>query len=251
MDHQERERTISLTELWDVFLRRLWIILLAAVVAAGGTALYVNLTFVPQYASTATLYILRQHESAGNNATATDFSLALNVVNDCTYLLKSHSVLDQVIGELELECSYHNLYHSISARNPEDTRILEVTVVSDTPEQAKAIVDRLCEIGAEKVMDAMGFRQLNLYEYGTLGQEPCNRTSAVTYSSVAVLTAMITYAACLLWYVLDDAIRTEEDVERYMGLSVLGDIPHADEEKRRRHENRRAGKHRTGQRRED
>ena len=30
---------------------------------------------------------------------------------------------------------------------------------------------------------------------------------------------------------LDDRIRTEEDIERYLGLSVLGDIPNADDKK--------------------
>ena len=32
-------------------------------------------------------------------------------------------------------------------------------------------------------------------------------------------------------YLLDDRIRTEEDIERYLGLSVLGDIPNADDKK--------------------
>ena len=50
--------------------------------------------------------------------------------------------------------------------NPEDTRILEVTVKADSPKMAKAIVDRICTIGAARIEDAMGFQQVNVYELG-------------------------------------------------------------------------------------
>ena len=86
------------------------------------------MTFVPQYASTATLYILRQADGATASDASSDFSLALKVVNDCTYLLKSHTVLDEVISSLNLDMEYEDLYDCVSTSNPEDTRILEVTV---------------------------------------------------------------------------------------------------------------------------
>lgn len=102
---------------------------------------------------------------------------------------------------------------------------------ADTPEQAKQIVDAICEIGQEKITQAMGFQQVNLYEYGTLNSKPCNTTSMTTYLLVGMIAAILVYSAFLIIFLLDDRIRTEQDIERYLGLSVLGDIPNANDKK--------------------
>lgn len=227
-------RIVTLKDLWGVFIHRFWLMALIAVVAAGGSFLVNRLTFVPAYSSTATLYILRQDNDAMANSSDTDFSLALKVVNDCDYLLKSHSVLDEVIQKLNLNIDYKELSESVSTANPESTRILEVTVESDSPERAKRIVDTLCEIGQEKITEAMGFQQVNLYEYGTLDEKPSNSTRMLTFLLIGVIAAILTYTVFLIAFLLDDRIRTDEDVERYLGLSILGEIPDANETKNRR-----------------
>ena len=103
MNQNTNLKTVTLKDLWGIFVRRLWVIILAACICCCGLLVFNRMTFVPQYASTATLYILRQADSANASDTNSDFSLALKVVNDCTYLLKSHTVLDEVISSLNLD----------------------------------------------------------------------------------------------------------------------------------------------------
>lgn len=236
MEQQSTVRIITLKDLWDIFIHRIWIIFLAAFIAMSGLFLLIRLTYVPQYESTATLYILRQDsEQSGSSSVSSDFSLALNVVSDCTYLLKSHSVVDAVIDELHLDIPYEEVSKIISTNNPDNTRILEVSVKAGSPELAKSIVDSICQIGAGKIEEAMGFSQVNLYEYGVLNTRPCNTTSLMTYLLVGVITAVLVYSVFLVTYLLDDRIRSEEDVEHYLGLSILGDIPNADDPKKGRY----------------
>lgn len=228
-------RTITLKDLWIICVRRLWIIFLSVIITTGAACIYFNLTFVPQYASTATLYILRQDGEDSATHADSDFSLALKVVSDCTYLLKSHAVIDQVIEELSLDMAYNDLYDQISTFNPENTRILEVTVEADSPEQAKQIVDRLCEIGQGKIAEAMGFQQVNFYEHGTLENTPCNRIGLITYTLIGLITAVLVYSVFLIAFLIDDRIRTDEDIQQYLGLSILGNIPNADSNEKNRY----------------
>ena len=89
-------RNITAADLFGVFVTRFWVIFLAVIIAVAGSYAAVKFTYVPKYRSTATLYILKDNDEANS---ASDFTLALNLVNDCTYLLKSHSVLDSVIDD--------------------------------------------------------------------------------------------------------------------------------------------------------
>lgn len=226
MENSSSARVVTLKELWELFVHRWWVMLLAAVLCSGSFYAAVQLTFVPQYKSTATLYILNQNETQTSNV-SDDFSLALKVVNDCDYLLKSHSVLDQVIEQLNLDISYEDLSETISTSNPEDTRILEVSVEAASSEEAKRIVDAVCEVGTKSIAQAMGFQQVNLYEYGTLDNKPCNRTSLTTFALVGVFAAVLTYTLFLILFFADDTIKTDEDIAQYLGLTILGDIPNA------------------------
>lgn len=122
MNQKANFKTVTLKDLWGVFVQRLWAIILAACICCCGFLVFNRMTFVPQYASTATLYILRQADGATASDASSDFSLALKVVNDCTYLLKSHTVLDEVISSLNLDMEYEDLYDCVSTSNPEDTR---------------------------------------------------------------------------------------------------------------------------------
>lgn len=199
---------------------------LAAVISIGAFGVFKLVSYEPMYKSTATLYILRQNdESITSGDASSDFSLALKVVNDCTYLLKSHTVLDQVIRDLDLDMDYEVLYERVSAYNPSDTRILEVSVEAEDAAKAKQIVDKLCQIGQQSISDAMGFEQVNLFAYGTLEKEPCNSTSLLVYIIIGAAAAILMYSVFLVAFLLDDRICTSDDIERYLHLSILGEIP--------------------------
>lgn len=60
MNQKANFKTVTLKDLWGIFVQRLWAIILAACICCGGFLVFNCMTFIPQYASTATLYILRQ-----------------------------------------------------------------------------------------------------------------------------------------------------------------------------------------------
>lgn len=227
MNEINNMRAITLKDLWDLFIHRIAVIALAAVIAAGSLFVVDKITIKPMYASTATMYILRQSgsENSSSGEAANELTLALRLMYDCNYLLKSRTVLNTVIEDMDLDMTYYELSSRISTANPTNTRILEITAEAETPELAKAIVDKICEIGPDKIQDAMGFSQVNLYEYGTLPKDPCNNPGLMKYAVIAVAAAVAVYAVFLMMFILDDRIRTEEDIERYLGLSILAEIP--------------------------
>jgi capsular polysaccharide biosynthesis protein len=228
MKQTKSARIVTFGDLKDELLGHIWAILGIAALCVALFAVFKFITFTPEYESRATLYILKQDNKYPDEYTSSDFSLALNVVNDCTYLLRSHKVLDEVISGLNLDISYEKLARRVSTSNPDGTRVLEVIVRADTPEDARELVNYICQVGEEAITDAMGFQQVNLYEYGTLNTNPCNRTSYKTYILLGIIAAVLAYAVYLLIFILNDRIRTEEDVHEYLGLSVLGEIPNAD-----------------------
>ena len=233
MDKNESVITISLLDLWEIFRTRLVPMILAAVIAIGLLFAYSQFLVNPTYRSTATLYILKTDNDANYTSSNSDFSLALNIVNDCTYMLKSNKVLSSVINELGLSMSISSLKRCVSTSNPANTRILEVSVTTPDPNMSKQIVDKVCEIGAVEIRDAMGMDQVNLYSYGTIPSTQANRVRLRSFVLVGVAAAAAVYAVFFVIFILDDKIKSEEDVERYLGVTVLSEIPNANQSKKR------------------
>ena len=234
---QEMKNTkeISLRDFWNVFIRCWWIVAVAAIIVAAAFKIYDRMTYIPYYKSTATLYILKDNAKNGETERTlsnTDFTLALNVVNDCDYLLKSHLVLDEVIEDLHLDISYGALKGSISTKNPENTRFLEVSVSNLSAKEAKKIVDKICDVSVEKCFDVMGLKQLNHCEYGNLNYAPYNVTGSSRYLLIAAVIALLIYAAFFLVYLFDNSISSDEEIENVLHLTVLGDIPDASASRR-------------------
>lgn len=231
MERQNVTRVITPLDIWKVFVQHLLPIVMAAVLCVAALFAVENYIKTPEYASTSTLYILKQDNSSNYVYTQPDFTLALNVVNDCTYMVKSHEVLDAVINELNLNMSYEQLYEAISIKNPDNTRVLEVTAETTSPELSKKIVDAVCSKASKKINDIMGIDQVNIYAKGAVEAEPSNSVGVFAYALVAIVAAVLAFSAYLIAFMLDDRINTEEDVKKYLNLSVLGDIPNSNNPK--------------------
>lgn len=233
MEEKDTKRVITLDDIWQVFIGHIVPVVLAAAIVVALLFVYGEFILVPKYSSTSTLYILRKENSNDYVYTQADFNMALNVVNDCTYMVRSHEVLDEVINKLSIDISYKELYNSVTISNPDNTRILEITVETESAELSKQIVDEICRIASEKINKTMGMDQVNIYSKGTVGFAPSNSIGLTMYALAVVITAVVIYAAYIVAFVLDDKINTEEDVGKYLGLSVIGNIPNSKMPKRK------------------
>lgn len=194
METRERNRVLSVGELWRVFTAHILPILLAGALCCG-LLFGVSKLIVPQkFASTATMYVLKQENAANNEYTPADYQLALNVVDDCMYFVKSHAVLAEVIDTLKLDISVKNLYDMISVENPDNTRVIEVTVETKNAELSKKIADCLCVTASEKIAGETGTEQTGVYEWGTLESLPCNAPGTSRYILAFIVGAAVAYA---------------------------------------------------------
>ena len=228
----QNDSSIKFRELFYLFVSKLWIMILVAVIVGGSLFAYNYFTYEPLYKSTGSIYILRQDDNAEKDSDYnSDFNLALSVVSDCTKLLTSRTVLNQVIEENLLPYSYSELSSMITIANPSNTRYLEISVVTENPKESKKIVDSICKIGKEQIVSVMGFNQVNIVDEGTLPTVPCN--SAFSYTAVlgAIAAFILTYILLALVYIFDDKISDPDVLEKQLSLNVLALIPNMNQDK--------------------
>lgn len=226
MEERENGKGITLGDLGALFLRRVGWIAVVAITAVLAALLIFSLTYTPRYCSTAVLYVLRQDGQTDlSDDLSYDFSTALKVVNDCEYLLRSAPVLNEMSDRLGADALPARFAQQITVENPRDTRILEVTVEADSPEEAVRLVNLLCDVGVESINAAMGFDQVRLYANGERSETPANRISPLLYVAIGLIAAVASYAVFVFLLLIDDRLRTDADFRRALNVDVLGDLP--------------------------
>lgn len=219
---QNDEIEIDLREIFFLLWAKKWIILLAAIIGAGIIGGYTMLFITPTYTSTSQIYVLSRSTSI---TSLTDLQMGSQLTLDYVEFIQSRPVVDKVIEELNLDMTYNELVKNIDVTNKTNTRIIYITVTSNDAYMAKTIVDKLTDVSILRMGEIMETDAPNVMDYGHIADK---KSSPNTKKNVLIGGAAGMVIACgiiIVLFLMNDSIKTSEDVEKYLGLNTLGMIP--------------------------
>lgn len=209
-----------LVDLW----RKLPLIVLIGVITAAIGFVYSSFFVTPMYQSTTKMYVLSQQDSS-KGTTYSDMQMGTLLTNDYKELIKSRYVIETVLENLDLDMTVARLSEEITVTVPESTRIIAVTVKDASPVMAKQIADEIREVASEHITKVMDIEAVNVVEDANLPTVKCEPSirKYTMLGGVAGLFLMCAFFA--VRFILLDAVRTPEDIENKLGLSVLSVVP--------------------------
>ena len=222
---QDDEVTIDLMELFSALWAKKTIIILSAVfmalVAFVGTKMFVT----PKYTSVTKLFVMTKNDDTSASATYTDLQTGSMLAKDYMELVKSRPVLEKTISKLKLDVTPEELAEMITTETPTDTRIMSISVTDDDPKEAKQIADTLRKAVSVQITEIMNADSVNTVEEGNLPTSPSSPNVKKNMMLGALLGLVISMGLIVLISILDDTVKTPDDVEKYLGLNVLTSIP--------------------------
>ena len=220
----EQEYEIDLKEIAIAILDRIWIVISVGIACALLAGIITKVFITPMYTSTTKLYVINKQNSE-NNITYTDLQTGNLLTNDYIIQVKGTKVLSQVISELNLTDTEDELASRITVSNPENSRFIVISVSDKDPVVAQQIASCVAEVSSDVVKEVMDLEKVNVAEEANL---PLEKSSPNLKKNVLLGGAAGVFVSLLLivvLYLLNDRIRTPEDVKRYLGLNTLGQIP--------------------------
>ena len=214
---------IDVLELFHVLLNKFWIILLAGIIAGlafiGGTILFIT----PQYESTTKMYVLSKQDN--NTLTQQDMQTSLSLTKDYAELIKSRTVTEGVIAQLNLDLTHEDLLKKMTVDSATDTRILSITVEDPDPYEACEIANAIRDVAANHIKNVMDIDAVNVVETANIPEQ--KSSPSITKNGIigGFLGVLLSVVIILIAYISNDTVKTQEDVEKYLGLSILGTIP--------------------------
>ena len=229
MEKHNDEVEIDLLEIIHILFSRCWIILGVGLFAAIVCFIISKFVLTPTYESTTKIYILNKSDNA--TVTYSDVQMGTQLTKDYAELINSRYVLENVIANLSLnDMEYDDLLDKVSVHTPADTRIVSITVEHTEPAQAMRIADGIREVAGEHIQNVMDIDAVNVVEPANLPTEKAGPSVTKWTLFGGIAGVLLVCVIILILYLLDDSIKSSDDVEKYLGLSTLALIPVAIDE---------------------
>lgn len=225
---------LDLKELFFMFWnKKLEIILITLMFVAVGIG-YSYFFVKPEYTSTTSL-VLAQSSSSGQTGdgaiSATDLTMNSKLVSTYSELIKRKAILGQVCENLNIpDSNIQELRGKIKVNSAKNTEIIEISVTNKDPNIAATIANEIAKVFGEKIVEIYNISNVYLLDRAEANAVPSNINHMKDVVIFAFIGLVIAAVYVLIANMLDNTIKTEQDVEATTELLVLSSIPNYDVE---------------------
>ena len=220
--NQDNETEIDLLELLNIMLQNFRWIIAAVLIGALGAFFYTQFFITPLYRSTGNLYVVSSRDSVIN---LSDFQVGNFLASDYEKVVFTWEVLQQTKDNLSLPYTQEELSKMIIVNNPQNTRILEITVQSKSPRDAALIANELMVVVSNYVVEVMDTEMPNILSKAQIPTERFSPSKTRNTMLGAVLGGFVSVLVIFIIFMLDDKIKTPDDILKYTGMPTMAIIP--------------------------
>lgn len=218
---------LDLKEIFNMFwLRkdRVIIIVLIFVILGG---LYSYLYVKPNYKAYTTLVLATSEDTSTKKDTITtsDITLNNNLVSTYSELIRSKTVLRKVIDNLNINKTESGLKSNVSVSAVKGTQLIQINVTDSNPNTAKIIANELAKVFMDKVGEIYKINNIHVVDVAETQTEPYNINHIKDFGMAAIAGLVVAAMYVIIANMLDTTVKTKEDVEKKLGLTVLVNIP--------------------------
>lgn len=224
---KEAEYEIDISQLAQYLRKKAAVMIVTSLVFMVLGWLVGTFLVTPEYTASTRVYVLNRTNQ--NGIVFADIQISTYLSQDFEVLITGPNVTQVVRSRLNLEMTDRELASMIEVTPMEDTRVLCISVTHTDPQLAADIANCVREISAEQIRDFVDSEAVKTVYEADLPTHPSSRSASQIAMTAAIAGFLLCTCICSVTYILDDTIRTEADVEHYLGMSVLGIIPEADD----------------------
>ncbi|MFB3170030.1 Wzz/FepE/Etk N-terminal domain-containing protein [Neobacillus sp. 179-C4.2 HS] len=226
------EETISLKELLETLKKRLVMIILITMTAGlvSGIVSYFFLTPIYQ-ASTQILVNQAKSDQAVYNYNEVQTNLQL--INTYNVIIKSPAILDKVSDELKLDMTAAELNEKVTVGSEKDSQVVNISVQDADAALAASIANKTADVFQTEIVKIMNVDNVSVLAKATVleNQSPIKPQPLLNVAIAIVVGLMAGVGLAFLLEYFDNTVKNEQDIEKILGLPILGVIATIDNQK--------------------
>lgn len=214
---------IEISQIFSALLRKWYLMVIACVLGAVIAFSYANFFVTPLYRAKSTM-LVDLRTSTEEKLSYERVTIAEKYLQTFASIIKTNTVLEPVIEKLDLQESPSSLASKITVAAVEDTLLIKITL--DYPDKQKAleIVQTIDELAPKIIKERIAGGKILEIETPAVSAGPVS-PDIFKHTSVGIIIGLVISAGCIiLAAIINNKVRSTEDLKRVLDLPILGVI---------------------------
>lgn len=222
-----QENDVNIKEYLEILKKRIWVIIIFPILFAVISAILSTYFLNKVYEAKTTLYIVPKVSSEAKDSLAyNDLLMGQVLVKDFREIIKQRIILKEVLNDLKIDNSeYDSILSSISINLKNDTRVLEIKVEDGSAQRAALLANKISEVFGKKIVDIMKIESINVLDVAEKPQKPVKPNLLMNVFAATIIGLLFAVGLVFLIEFFDNTVKNSQDVEKHLGLTVIGTIP--------------------------
>lgn len=221
---------VNIMYVFGLLLRRLWLLILVALVVGASCAVITKAVEEPTYTLNMTFIVNNKSEkdlsSSGENSVSyNDMSASAYMANTFVHLMTGRTMCNAIAAECK---SYpktaDQVAKMIAASRKTDSSIIDMTVTASSPEEAYELAQAVKDTYKDVVQVYSG-GSIHLCDEPELPTKPDKSVGTVRNTIIGALAGAV---ICALIIIIRDSarntVRSQEDIQNKLQLNVIGEV---------------------------
>ena len=216
---------MELKDYWRIIVQRGWIVLLAVVLTAGSAYLW-SRSQTPEYRATARLLVRADTLDFGR------LQASKQVLASFSERIRSEKTAFPVVDKLKLDLNPYEVMSQINISSDQNQLTIQIDAKNRDPELAGRIANGFAEEFVNEIEQANAVQRredqvkVEIIQPAGVGEQVAPKPM-INAAAGGLLGFLLGGLIVLALELLDDTIKSRDDIERYMGqdLLLLGQVP--------------------------
>ena len=225
MEEKDYE-TIDLRELLLLLKKNLLGLIAVTVLFAAAGYLISEFVLTPKYEASATMIVNSQQNVAGQTTITNDqITSATKLVDTYSVILTSYTVLEKTIEDLDLDIDYEDLLEKVTVESVNSTQVMKIAAQDEDPQRAQQIVASIVEQAPDIIIKTVKAGSVEVISQPKVADEPVSPKKIINTVIAGMLGLLLSLVFVFLRNMLNNKFMTDTDINKKLGLTVLGVIP--------------------------
>ena len=225
----EEETTIDLRDFYYILKKRSKLIVIVTVVCTLLAGILSFFVIKPTYEAGTTIIVGKLQNNQKSNTQYNDVMMYQNLVKTYAQIAGSNAVMESASNKMNGSVSAGQLKKIITVTPQQGTQILEIKGQSKDPSQTVNMVNAVSNsfiTESKKVSPTGG--DIQIMDKPQFPDKPVKPKKVLNMAIAFFIGLMGSIGFCFMLEYMDNTIKTEEDVNKTLGMPVIGIIPKGD-----------------------
>lgn len=221
----DKEVNLDLRDVYNIIRKRLWLIAAVTLTAAMVSLIFSFFVIKPTYEASTSVIIGKLPTNEDSRMQYNDVMMYQSLVKTYVEIVNARTVSKNVVEKLELDMKPEDLMKCISATPVTNTQMIKIKVSAKSPLDTQRITNAVTEAFINEAMKQFPSGTVKIMDSAVIPEHPSKPNKKLNVVIAFSLGFIVSVGIVFFIEYMDNTIKTENDIEKYVGLPVIGIIP--------------------------